>query len=1099
MKKISQTLSFVLLVIFLTATTANAQDKILIRGKVTDKLTKETIPGVNIVEMDKENRIVSGTQTDMDGNYSLTIKNISGQKLSFSFIGYSAQEIQVGTRAVINVELEESGIAMTEVVISGQRTVSTGMINISEKDMTFAYSRLDAKDVDALPVASIDEALQGRMAGVDIVANSGSPGSGMSIRVRGTTSINSSSDPLIVVDGIPYETSISKDFDFATADEESYSQLLNISPSDIQEITILKDAAATAMYGSKGANGVLLIKTKRGTMGKPRLTYNFKGGLTIPRNAIPTLNGDQYTTMILEAAMNAGTPFDLVRFPEFARDPQNPYYYYNFGQNTDWVKEVKQNGYKHDHTFSLSGGGQKAVYRLSAGFLEEAGTIRNAERYTRFNTTLNLNYNISDRIRVTADINYTHGDTKSPYMRDLLNSTYTKMPNMSVYEYNEQGELTPNYFSPMETPQGNFTSADMRKKEKGYYNPVAMVREADWNKIDDRIRPNFSLRYMIIPDVLIYTGNVAFDIMSEKGSSFLPQIATGRPWTENVVNRAEGWDNEAFIVQTLNSVNYSPNIGKLGSLILFAQFRTYDKRTEGYSVTTSNTASTNLTSPTNPSRLITPASSMGHERTISSQLLAQWNILEKYKIAGIMSMDGDSKFGTNYKYGFFPSISIRWTVSNERYIRDLPFINDLSLRASYGQSGKAPDNNYLFYNQYNSYNYEYLGEQGVYPSSMKLDNLRWEKTGELNLGFNIIAYNNRVNIDFNWYNRHTNDLLFKNVGIPSTTGVGNIYMNVGSMDNFGWELSIFTTPYQRGDWQIDLNMNVSRTQNAIRSLSENVTTSLIPTAANGKYLARMQVGNPLGSFYGYKSDGVFLNQDETVARDANGEKIYTYNDKGERIPVQMKFWYPSTNYEFQPGDAKYVDVNNDGNIDYMDIVYLGNANPLFFGGFGPRIRYKKWVLDTYFIFRYGFDIVNSTKMDMEKMHNFDNQSTAVERRWTRPYDHPADAPRDLLPRALYNKGYNWLGSDRFVEDGSFMKFKSLTLRYSFDRNLVKKIGMTDLNLSFTVYNIYTWTRYTGMNPEVSVRNVSSDIFAIGYDNSKSPSNMDFSLGLNVTF
>ena len=1099
MKIIIQTLSLVLLGLLLTGTTLNAQDKILIRGKVTDKTTRETIPGVNIVEMDKENRIVSGTQTDMDGNYSLAVKNIAGQKISFSFIGYNTQEIPMGSRAVINVEMEESGLEMTEVVISAQRVISAGMINISEKDMTFAYSRLDAKDVEALPVASIDEALQGRMAGVDIVANSGSPGSGMSIRVRGTTSINSSSDPLIVVDGIPYETSISKDFDFATADEESYSQLLNISPSDIQDITILKDAAATAMYGSKGANGVLLIKTKRGIMGKPRLTYNFKGGLTIPRNAIPTLNGDQYITMILEAAMNAGTPFDLVRWPEFARDPQNPYYFHNYGQNTDWVKEIRQNGYKHDHTFSLSGGGQKAVYRLSAGYLEETGIIKDAERYARFNTTLNLNYNISDRIRVTADINYTHGDTKAPYMKDLMNSTYTKMPNMSVYEYNEQGERTPNYFSPMETPQGNFTSADMKKREKGYYNPVAMAREANWNKIDDRIRPNFSLRYMIIPEVLIYTGNVAFDIMSEKGNSFLPQIATGRPWTENTVNRAEGWDNEAFIVQTLNSVNYAPNIGKLGNLTLFAQLRTYDKRTEGYSVTTSNTASTNLTSPTNPSRLITPASSMGHERTISSQFLAQLNILERYKIAGILSMDGDSKFGTNYKYGFFPSISLRWTVSNERYLRDLPFLNDLSFRASYGQSGKAPDNNYLFYNQYNSYNYEYLGEQGVYPSSMKLDNLRWEKTGELNLGFNIIAYNNRVNIDFNWYNRHTNDLLFKGVGIPNTSGVGNIYMNVGSMNNFGWELSIFTTPLQSGDWQIDVNMNVSRTQNAIRSLSENVTTSLIPTAANSKFLARMQVGNPLGSFYGYKYAGVYLNQDETIARDANGEKIYTYNDKGERIPVQMRFWYPTTDYEFQPGDAKYVDVNNDGNIDYMDIVYLGNANPLFFGGFGPRVRYKKWVLDSYFIFRYGFDIVNSTKMDMEKMHNFDNQSTAVERRWTHKYDRPEEAPRDLLPRALYNKGYNWLGSDRFVEDGSFLKFKSLTLRYSFDRNLVRRFGMTDLNLSFTMYNIYTWTHYTGMNPEVSVRNVSSDIFSIGYDSSKSPSNMDFSFGLNVTF
>jgi hypothetical protein len=264
-------------------------------------------------------------------------------------------------------------------------------------------------------------------------------------------------------------------------------------------------------------------------------------------------------------------------------------------------------------------------------------------------------------------------------------------------------------------------------------------------------------------------------------------------------------------------------------------------------------------------------------------------------------------------------------------------------------------------------------------------------------------------------------------------------------------------------------------------------------------MARIQADNPLGSFYGYRYEGVYLNDDQTIARKPDGSKIYTYTDAGEKIPVQMQFWYPTNGYVFEAGDAKYADINHDGNIDYMDIVYLGNANPTLLGGFGPSLRYKKWSLDAYFYFRYGFDIVNSTKMNMEKMYNFDNQSTAVLRRWTQPYDNPEDAPSDLLPRALYSKGYNWLGSDRYVEDGSFLKFKSITLKYSFDKALVKKIGLSDLNLNFTIYNLYTWTNYTGMNPEVSVRNVSTDIYSIGYDTSKAPSNMEFMFGLNATF
>jgi hypothetical protein len=447
----------------------------------------------------------------------------------------------------------------------------------------------------------------------------------------------------------------------------------------------------------------------------------------------------------------------------------------------------------------------------------------------------------------------------------------------------------------------------------------------------------------------------------------------------------------------------------------------------------------------------------------------------------------------------FPSISGRWRISGEPYVRELSFLNDLSLRASFGQSGKVPDKNYLFYNRYYTYSYTYAEELGVYSSSMELTNLRWEKTQELNLGLNFIAFNNRLNIDFEWYRKHTNDLMFKDVGIPSTSGVSTIYMNVGSMDNDGWEVSVFSTPIKTSRWQLDFRVQLSKNQNMIRSLSDNVPLSITPTAENGKFMARIQEGNPLGSFYGYRYEGVYLNQDQTIARDANGNKIYTYNSKGESIPVQMQFWYPSNGYVFEAGDAKYADINYDGNINYMDIVYLGNANPLLLGGFGPTLKYRSWSLDAYFYFRYGFDIVNSTKMDMEKMYDFNNQSTATLRRWTYPYDNPDEAPDDLLPRALYKKGYNWLGSDRYVEDGSFLKFKSLTLRYTFDKGLVRKIGLSELNLNFTVYNLFTWTNYTGMNPEVSIRNVSSDIYSIGYDTSRAPSNIEFMTGVNVTF
>jgi len=1092
---------FILILFLAGSLTTIAQDRIMIRGKVVNKADKnEVLPGVTVAELDKDNRIIRGTTTDMNGNYSINVNNAPGQKLQFSFIGFNPETVPVGNSAKIDITMEEQAAQIGEVEIMGQRRISVGALNVDERDLTNAYSRIDARDVETLPVATIDQALQGRMAGVDIVASSGQPGAGMAIRIRGTTSINNQSDPLIIVNGIPYETTISDDFDFATADEDSYSQLLNISPSDIEDITVLKDAAATAQYGSRGASGVLMIRTKRGALGKPKVTYNVKGTVSVPRNSIPTLNGDQYSTLIQEAYMNAGRPLNLATYPEFNRDPNNPYYYWNYGQNTDWVKLVQKTSFKQDHTFSLSGGGAKARYRISAGYLDEKGNIKKTG-LNRFTTMLRLDYNISDNLRVTADVSYTHTERYEPFMSDILGRTYTKMPNQSVFEYNDLGEQTPNYFSPETTPQGGFRDANMDKRTGGVYNPMAMIYNSSYNSIDDRVRPVFTVQFDVLPKILRYQGNVSFDIMSNRSKGFLPQSATGMPWTDNSVNRANDSETEAFTVYIENQMVFTPKIHEKVDFQLLGKFATSDKQSESFAATTSNSASIYLVDIAS-GKPIKPNSGRSQERNLQSTFIAHWKFFDKYIIGGVMTIEGNSRFGAGHRFGTFPSVSGRWRISGEPFFKDLKFLNDFSLRASYGVSGKAPSKNYLHFNRYDSYDFTYLNTLGVRPTSMELADLRWERTGETNLGFDLVMFNNKVNIDFNWYKRTTNDLMFDKVNIPTTSGVSNIEMNVGTMVNKGWELNVQTTPYRSTDWTFDFRFNLSQTQNMITYLSENVPLSTIPTASNGKYMARIQEGNPLGSFYGYRYKGVYLNEDETVARDKNGNKIYTYDTQGTQKPVKMRFWYPTNGYEFQQGDAKYEDINHDGNIDYMDIVYLGNANPRLLGGFGPAVRYGRFRFDCYFFFRYGFDIINDTKMNMEKMTNFDNQSTATLRRWRYPYDSPAEAPKDLLPRALGdNRGYNWIGSDRFVEDGSFMKFKSLTLRYSLNRDWLKRIGFSEASVNFTAYNLYTWTRYTGMNPEVSARPSASEsgIFSIGYDKSKAPSNIEFSFGLNVTF
>ena len=1105
MKKNSTIIFILVLVSLLISTTSMAQLKQNIHGKVTSSSDKEALIGVSVIEFDKDNRILNGTKTDLDGNYTLKISGGPNTKITYSYIGYQTVSKSPGNSTVINVQLEDGSKTIEGATVVAKKQTNTGFVNISDKDLTFAVQKIDTKELEGLQVTSIDEALQGRMSGVDIVANGGEPGAGMSIRIRGTTSINNGSDPLIVVDGIPFDTNIGSDFDFATADQENYAQLLNISPADIQEITVLKDAAACALYGNRGANGVLLIKTKRGSISKPTVSYTFKGSMNTPAKPIRTLSGDQYTSLILEEAQNAGNPLSTTSYPQFTHDPNNPYYYYNYGQNTDWYGALTKNGYTQDHSISISGGGEKAQYRTALGYFNQTGTVI-GQSYSRITAQLNLDYSVSDRLKFQVSLAYTHGDQDKNYATDLLNTAYTKMPNQSIYEWapNPDGSgwvQTPNFLSPVTTPQGYWNSFDYSKATGGVYNPVAMANAGYWKVKSERIMPKFNIQYWVIPEVLKYQADLAFDINTSKDNRFLPQIATGRLWPESSVNRSSDLASEAFVVQTFNKLIITPKLGKNNEILGLLQISTYDVRSSSYQEISTLSASTYLQDPSVSSNIIGTGlglnSGSSESRSYSLLGMVQYKLLDRYIINGTLRRDGDSKYSEKNRYGFFPSASAKWIVSNEPFMKEMKFVNDFSFRASTGVSGNPVSKNYLYYNNYGTYSWTYLGEQGVYSTGLQLSNLRWEKVTDINLGSNLILFNNRLNIDFNWYKKRTNDLYFPTVNISSTSGFSSIGSNVGTMDNRGWELSISTQALKTKEWQLDINFTFARSENEVVNLSDNIPQISTPTAVNGTYLTKIQIGNPLGSFYGYKYDGVYLNASQTTAKDVNGNPIYTYDSNGKKEAVKMKFWYPSVGYEFQPGDARYKDINHDGNINAQDIVYLGSMNPLLTGGFGPTIRWRNIItLSAYFYYRYGGKVINQTRMEMESMYGFNNQSTSVLKRWRSSYDDPTTAPADLLPRALLASGYNCLGSDRYVEDGSFLRFKSLTMSYSFDKKLVKKLGLNDLRMYATMQNIYLWTNYTGMDPEVTLR---SGISSLGYDTSRSGRPADYSMGLTVSF
>ena len=1078
-----------LLGLFLLAGTA-ARGQFVVRGKVTSTSDGLGLPGATVVEMDKNNRIIKGAVTDLDGNYVIQVSDPENN-IQFSFIGYQSITQPIAGQSTINVKLAEEIKQIEAVEVRAESRVNTGFMDVADRDLAIPVEKMSAAEIEEVQASTIDEAIQGRLAGVDIVSNSGDPGGGMSIRIRGVSTLNANAKPLIIVDNVPYETSIASDFDFATANEEGYAQMLNISVDDIKEITVLKDAAATALWGTKAANGVLAITTKRGLRSvKPMVSYTYKGTFSFEPKPIPMLSGDQYSTLIAEGVMNVtGIPLDRIYNKEFLYDPSEPWWYYNYGQNTNWLDEISRNGYIHNHDFSLSGGGDKARYRFSVNYQDQKGVTLGTS-LNRFTTRLNLDYYISDKLRLGADLSYAHGKSLRDYTTTLSSSSqrlravaYRKMPNMGVYEFDANGEQTPVFFSPEQNIQGSYPST---------YNPVAMAEAGEYTTTSDRIIPKFQLNYNIFHG-LTYTFDIAFDINNSKRNYFLPQIATGKLWTDLSVNRASDSDEDSYYIYSNNRLSYTNTFANIHQVTATLNFQTNDTKVIRYRATTANSASSDFRDPSIPAKIqeggLELFSDSQQNRDNGIVGLVHYTLLDRYIISGGFRREGNSRFDEKFRYGYYPSLSMAWRLSGEPFMKSLSFLDDFRLKFSYGQNGYAPRYPYAFFNNYNTFDWTYLGSTAVYPVDMQLENLKWESFITKNLGFTLEMFKNRIMLDLDIYQNSTKDMFGYNVALPTSSGYDNILMNVGSLDNQGWDLSFRSYPIKTDALTVSFDFNIARNYNILRKVADNYPLERGRTTTNGDYKRIIQVGNPIGSFYGYRYLGVYSDEEDLIALDADGNKIYNANGD----PVNMVYNFPSVNYEFQPGDAKYEDINHDGNIDYLDVVYLGDANPDFTGGFGSSIKYKGFSLNIYFYGRYGNEIINLTKMRGENMFSYDNQTTATLKRWRKPGD-VTD-----MPRALIGYGYNWLGSDRYVDDGSFLRLKYITLTYYMPQSLVGRIGLDRVRFSLQLTNLLTFTHYLGQDPEININSRDGTIYTVGYDESNTPVTKELTFTIGVNF
>jgi TonB-linked SusC/RagA family outer membrane protein len=517
------------------------------------------------------------------------------------------------------------------------------------------------------------------------------------------------------------------------------------------------------------------------------------------------------------------------------------------------------------------------------------------------------------------------------------------------------------------------------------------------------------------------------------------------------------------------------------------QVDTEDSRSRWYKAESSNSASPYITEPVNDKHLVSFGSSYTEYRSLGFYATGSYKWRDKYSIMLGAKYEGNSKFSQESRWGLFPTVAAFWRLSGEEFMKGATFIDDLKFRFSWGQSGNSPAGNYLYYNTYRAgSSYSYMDMQGVQPSGIELTSLQWETIDQINPGISFIGLQNRLTIELDYYRKKTLNLYLEDSGIPEHSGFSSVDRNDGEMENRGYEAMIDYTIIRKKDFQLSFNLNISSNQNRVLSLPENYSLEYGNMLENGNYKISIVPGQPLGGFFGYEYLGVYASDADAIVTDEDGNPVYGL---GSEEPLSM-IMGGSSGYVFEGGDAKYKDQNYDGKIDELDLVYLGDLNPKLMGGTGFRVQYKGFILNTFFYFKVGQEIINQTRMDTEKMYNYDNQSLATDWRWRREGDITD------MPRALYNTGYNWLGSDRFVEDGSHIRLKSVSLTYQVKPSVCERLKLSELKFFATGYNLYTWTNYSGQDPDVAP---PSKPDTLPKDNSKTPPSQKFMFGINIIF
>jgi TonB-linked SusC/RagA family outer membrane protein len=1028
------------LLLGLAAQTVLAQDSPTrtITGTVKD-LSGEPLAGASVRQKNSSASVMTGA----DGKYTIKVTGAS-PILVFSYLGFLSREMPLGKANVLDLTLLSDSKNLEEV------TINIGFGAVARKDITGSLGEVNMKELALAPTKSFEDALGGRLAGVTVASFDGQPGSGNAIVIRGNNSLTQDNSPLYVVDGFPLEG-----FDANT-----------LNPLDIESITVLKDASATAIYGARGANGVILVSTKRGKLGDAVVSFNSYYGVQKDVNRLAVLDPYEFVKLQLELNSVAGAAYTT----DIGKTLED----YRGLQGIDWYDKVFRKAGQQNYTMSVSGGSEKTKYSISGNILDQSGIIINSG-FKRYQGKIGLDQNVGDKLKLGATINYSR--TKENGL--IANNNGGSSSFMwTVWGYR------PVQADPAENIEEDLLDPLAGPSSPTRTNPFLQVQ----NEVRDYTNSTFLstayLEYSLTPALKLRLAGSAsiangqrnfFNNSKTRSGSTLPGSTLG-------VNGME-YFAENTLLNNDNTLTYTKRIKKHNFSIM-GGYSLGTSRVSTFSAQASNVPNESLglsgIDEGTPNLITSRISNWGLQSFLSR---ATYGFADRYTLTATMRADGSSKFAKGSQWGYFPSAAFAWRLSQEKFMKSLSWISDAKIRLGYGATGnnRVDDFAYLASSNFinNGYSFDnQTASKGFVANALGNPDLQWESTVNANCAIDLAFFKSRVALTAEYYDKTTKDLLL-NASLPPTTGYVSAFKNIGKVSNRGVEFTLNTENIKSKDFSWSSNFNISFNRNKVLELSENQES--LSTTLSGSttpyYIARL--GQPIALFYGLIFDGLYQYDDFNLS--SNG--TYTLKDN---LPSNSTAAARST---IKPGHVKLRDLNNDGIINNNDLAIIGNPNPDFTGGFSNNFNYKGFDLNVFFQFSYGNEIINGNRLLMEEgRFPYTNQFAAYANRWT-PENTNTTIPRVLGSISNYN-------TSRTVEDGSFLRLKTVSLGYNFTPSVLKSLKVRSARLYASAQNLFTWTNYTGVDPEVSVRNTA---LTPAYDYSPYPRAFTVVAGVALTF